>query len=83
MARLLDEDEPGRSRNGKENNNAAGSQVADSIWNPTSLGLQLLDASDPRVQISKVEGDMDPYEVLAYDRLFFYFCSCRWIPRNK
>lgn len=55
---MTDEDEV--LKGSKENNNAS---TEDSIWNPASLGLQTLDATDPRIDKSKAEGEQDPYEV--------------------
>ncbi|CAG7816666.1 unnamed protein product [Allacma fusca] len=43
-----------------ENNNY--SQSDDSIWSPKALGLTCLDATDPRIETSATEGEMDPYE---------------------
>ncbi|XP_021955512.1 anoctamin-10 isoform X1 [Folsomia candida] len=54
---MTDEDEV--LKGSKENNNAS---TEDSIWNPASLGLQTLDATDPRIDKSKAEGEQDPYE---------------------
>jgi hypothetical protein len=57
---MTDEDDMGS----KENNNSTNpTLVENSIWNPGTLGLQILDASDPRIEKSKIEGEMDPYEV--------------------
>lgn len=53
--------EDGENSISKESNNS--STTSDSIWSPKSLGLQSLDASDPRVELSQVEGAMDPYLV--------------------
>jgi len=36
--------------------------VEDSIWSPSALGMKVLDAADPRIAISRSEGEMDPYE---------------------
>ncbi|CAL8113453.1 unnamed protein product [Orchesella dallaii] len=53
---LSDEDDQGT----KEQNIAA--TATDSIWSPKALGLQPLDATDPRIEMSKSEGEMDSYE---------------------
>lgn len=66
VARLMTDED---GSNSKENNNLA-AQSADSIWNPVALGLQVLDATDPRIEMSKVEGQMDPYEVIINHSVF-------------
>lgn len=60
LARILTDDEDKGSS--KENNNSS-LVSSDSIWNPASLGLQVLDNGDPRIEKSKIEGELDPYEV--------------------
>jgi len=54
---LSDEGEHGA----KENNNAAA--ATDSIWSPKALGVQSLDATDPRIEMSRTESEMDAYVV--------------------
>lgn len=56
---------PEEGENTTSNENSSSSTTNDSIWSPKSLGLQSLDASDPRVELSQVEGAMDPYLVIT------------------
>jgi len=44
--------------------NAEPAEKVESIWDPSQFGLQSLDPSDGRIDRSKAEGSMDPYEVL-------------------